>query len=121
MIRTHGLNHVSLRVADLERALRFYTEVFGVREYVREERVIQCQGPGEHDILVFELAEGRAGVTGGIDHFGFRLVDPGDIDAAAAAIEGAGGSIERKGEFSPGYPYLFARDPDGYTVEVWYE
>jgi len=121
MIRTHGLNHVSLRVADLERALRFYTEVFGVREYVREETVIQCQGPGEHDILVFELEAGRAGARGGIDHFGFRLVDPGDIDAAARAVESAGGTIQRQGEFSPGYPYLFATDPDGHTVEIWYE
>ena len=24
-------------------------------------------------------------------------------------------------EFVPGEPYLFATDPDGYEVEVWYE
>jgi hypothetical protein len=29
--------------------------------------------------------------SGGIVHFGFRLVDPGDIDAAVEAVERAGG------------------------------
>jgi hypothetical protein len=33
----------------------------------------------------------------------------------------AGGSIEDQGEFCPGEPYLFARDRDGYLVEIWYE
>lgn len=57
----------------------------------------------------------------GVRHFGFRLVDPADIDAAAAAIERAGGTITDKGEFVPGEPYVFFRDPDGCAVEVWYE
>jgi hypothetical protein len=24
-------------------------------------------------------------------------------------------------EFCPGEPYLFAKDPDGYEIEIWYE
>jgi hypothetical protein len=26
-----------------------------------------------------------------------------------------------KGEFVPGDPYIFFKDPDGYEVEIWYE
>jgi catechol 2,3-dioxygenase-like lactoylglutathione lyase family enzyme len=33
MIKTHGLSHIALAVADPERSLQFYRSVFGVREY----------------------------------------------------------------------------------------
>jgi len=33
----------------------------------------------------------------------------------------AGGKILSRGDFVPGEPYLFAADPDGYMVEIWYE
>ena len=36
MVRTHGLTHLNLVVADLGRALAFYTRVFGVKEYGHE-------------------------------------------------------------------------------------
>jgi hypothetical protein len=62
-----------------------------------------------------------AGGSGGIAHFGFRLLDPQDIDAAARAVEAAGGQVVSRGEFVPGEPYLFCRDPDGYDLEIWYE
>jgi hypothetical protein len=29
--------------------------------------------------------------------------------------------VTEQGEFVPGEPYLFARDPDGYLFEVWFE
>ena len=33
----------------------------------------------------------------------------------------AGGAVTETGDFCPGEPYLFARDPDGYTIEIWFE
>ena len=33
----------------------------------------------------------------------------------------AGGVVVDKGEFVPGSPYIFFKDPDGYVLEVWYE
>jgi hypothetical protein len=36
-------------------------------------------------------------------------------------VKEAGGTITETGEFVPGEPYLFAADPDGYTIELWYE
>ena len=119
-IRTYGLTHIALAVADVERAQRFYADVFGMIAIFSDGAFVQMQTPGARDVLVFEKAAG-GGNSGGIRHFGFRLVDPGDIDAAADAIEAAGGTITGKGEFVPGEPYVFFRDPDGYEVEVWYE
>jgi catechol 2,3-dioxygenase-like lactoylglutathione lyase family enzyme len=120
MIRTRGLTHLSLSVADPERSLAFYRTLFGVREYHRDANSIQALGPGPHDVLVFERRPSH-GQPGGIDHFGFRLDDPADAEDAARQARAAGATILRQGEFAPGQPYLYIADPDGYTIEIWYE
>ena len=121
MVRTFGLTHLALTVRDVERAFGFYESVFGLVAVFRREDCLQAHTPGARDVLVFEQGERSARVPGSITHFGFRLTDPRDIDAAAKAVTDAGGSIEEQGEFAPGEPYLFARDRDGYLVEIWYE
>ncbi len=121
MVRTHGLSHVALAVRDPERSLQFYRAVFGVKEYYRDGATIQVQGPGPHDVLAFERRPEVAGTCGGIIHFGFRLTRADDIDAAVAAVQTAGGTVDSRGEFAPGSPYAFVRDPDGYEIEIWYE
>jgi catechol 2,3-dioxygenase-like lactoylglutathione lyase family enzyme len=121
MIKTHGLSHIALCVADPERSLAFYRSVFGVREYFRDESTIQVLGPGPHDVIAFEKRPANAGAPGGIIHFGFRLIRPEDIDVAVAAIKAAGGTVLSQGLFGPGLPYAFVRDPDGYEIEIWFE
>jgi len=122
MIRTHGLTHISLRVADPDRSLRFYQTCFGVEEYYRDDTQIQAKGNGTMDIFVFErAAKARVGKRGGIDHFGFRLVDAADIDHAVNTVCAAGGKLLRRGEFAPGFPYAYVEDPDGYEIEIWFE
>ena len=121
MIKTLGLTHLALTVSDLERSFQFYHDVFGMLAVYREKKFIQAQTPGARDILVLEQGADDVGKSGGIKHFGFRLVEARDIDRAATAIEKAGGKILHRGEFCPGEPYVFFTDPDGYEVEVWYE
>ena len=117
MIRTHGLNHISLSVRDPERSLRFYERLFGVREYHRDANGIQALGPGPQDVLVFERRDSH-GVPGGIDHFGFRLVDAADAPAALLAAKEVGAKVLSHGEFAPGSPFLYIEDPDGYKIEL---
>lgn len=121
MVKTHGLTHISLAVRDPERSLAFYAAVFGVREYFRDEQQIQVQGPGPYDVIAFERSESLSGQTGGITHFGFRLIQSSDLDLAVAEAEKAGGRILRQGEFAPGFPFVYIADPDGYEVEIWFE
>ncbi len=121
MIRTYGLTHVAASVRDIERAATFYRTVFGMKEVYRGDGFVQLQTPGTRDVIVFEQGDRNTGESGGIAHFGFRLQDPLDIDAAAAAVRAAGGTVKEQGEFVPGEPYLFASDPDGYEIEIWYE
>jgi catechol 2,3-dioxygenase-like lactoylglutathione lyase family enzyme len=120
MIRTHGLSHINLEVADPEASLAFYAARFGVREYYRDAISIQVLGPGEHDVLAF-VRSAHAGERGGISHFGFRLTRPEDIADAVAHARACGATIVRSGEFAPGLPYLYVLDPDGYEIEIWYE
>jgi len=121
VIRTRGLRHISLSVSDLDRAVAFYTGAFGVEEYYRDDHSVQVKGPGPYDVIAFELDPEAAGRRAGISHFGFRLVHPDEIDAAVNECLKAGGTLLRRGAFSPGFPYAYISDPDGYEIEIWFE
>ena len=42
-------------------------------------------------------------------------------NSPGAAAERTGGRLLRRGEISPGYPFAYLADPDGYEIEIWYE
>ena len=122
MVKTYGLTHVAVAVKSIDRAATFYSAVFGCVEVYRGDGFVQLQTPGTRDVLVFEERDAKnVGKSGGIAHFGFRLQAAADIDAAAAAVTRAGGVVKEQGVFVPGEPYLFASDPDGYEIEIWFE
>ena len=121
MIRTHGLTHIALAVHDPDASVRFYAQVFGLREYGRDGSRIHVRSPEGRDVITFVREPSLAGQVGGVMHFGFRLQAPGDIDHAVQEVERAGGRILRRGEFGPGLPFVYVSDPDGYEVEIWYE
>lgn len=118
---TYGLTHLAIAVTDLQQTRRFYQTVFDMEVMYDEADFIQLTTPGTNDILVFEKNADAAGKTGGIAHLGFRLRSPEGISTIEQKILKAGGTITDKGEFVPGSPYIFFKDPDGYIVEVWYE
>jgi catechol 2,3-dioxygenase-like lactoylglutathione lyase family enzyme len=112
---------LALAVKDPSRAFAFYRRVFGMRAVYRSHDLVQAQTPGARDVLVLERSSHETGHSAGIAHFGFRLTNPAEIDAAVAVVRRAGGTVVEKGEFVPGEPYAFVRDPDGYLLEIWYE
>ena len=118
---TYGLTHFALKVRDPSTSLAFYRAILGVDPVYQSKDFIQAQTPGTRDVLVFERAKRGAGKVGGVAHFGFRLKRAADIDQARKVIAKAGGVITETGEFVPGEPYVFFKDPDGYLVEIWYE
>jgi len=120
--KTYGLTHIALAVADLKRTRIFYEKVFDMQIMYDTGSFLQMTTPGCSDILVFEKKDTiQSANTGGIAHFGFRLRSANDISEMINKIVPAGGSIIEQGEFVPGSPYVFFKDPDGYTVEIWYE
>ena len=118
---TYGLTHIALQVRDPAKSLAFYRGILGVVPVYQSKDWIQAQTPGTRDVLVFERAKRDAGKAGGVAHFGFRLKRAADIEQARKVITKAGGRITETGEFVPGEPYVFFKDPDGYLVEIWYE
>jgi len=119
---TYGLTHLAVAVTDLSRTLQFYQHIFGMEVMYRTDKMLQLTTPGNNDILVFEKRDPElVGKTGGIEHFGFRLRQPSHIEEILNRLTSEHAFIIEKGEFVPGSPYVFFKDPDGYVIEVWYE
>ena len=120
MIRTHGLTHIHLIAADLQRSLKFYCDVFGMQERFRVgPSMVFLNTPGSEDTIT--LRQGEAGDTigaGGVAHFGFRLVNKDDLESAVQTVIEAGGSLIERGEHQPGVRFAYVADPDGYVIEL---
>ena len=104
MIRTHGLTHINLLVADLDRAQAFYEAVFGLEEQFRDgPDMVFLSTPGAQDLITLQRSDDAARGPGNIDHFGFRLADKRDLDVAVEAVVAAGGRLVERGQHAPGH------------------
>ncbi len=120
-ITIQGLDHVVLRVADLERAVHFYCEVLGCREERRVESISLVQLRAGAALIDLVLAGGVPEVAGGnMDHFALRI-EPFDEGALRAHLVGHGvevGEVARRYGAEGVGPSLYIKDPDGNTVEL---
>ena len=121
------LLHTMLRVGDLERSLRFYTEVLGMRllrrrDYPEGRFTLAFVGYGEErDHTVIELTHNWDTESYMIGSgYGHIAIGVDDIQATCAAIAGAGGRITREpGPMKHGSTVIaFLEDPDGYKAEL---
>lgn len=99
--------------------MAFYTRVFGFVELFRDgpNMVFLCPPGTSHTITLNEQPD-FDGRRGGIEHFGLRLTDKANLDAAILEIEAAGGRLLERGEHAPGTPYAYVEDPDGHMIEL---
>ena len=124
-----GIDHVVLRVADAERAIRFYCDVLGCHEERRLEDIGLYQlraGAALIDIVPVESEIGRAGGAGpgaegrNLDHFALRIepFDEAALRAHLAAHGVAAGEVSKRYGAEGEGPSLYIKDPDGNTVEL---
>jgi len=120
-ITIKGLDHVVLRVADLDRAIRFYCEVLGCSEERRVESLNLVQLRAGRSLIDLIQAEGAPEVTGGnMDHFALRIepFDEAELRAHLAAHGVEAGEVARRYGAEGHGPSLYIQDPDGNTVEL---
>ena len=119
MIETEGLTHIHLFVSDLDRSLRFYCGVFGFQEMYRDgPAMVFLRPPSRPDTITLNEVPEKAGAPGGVDHFGFRLIDNANLDRAIDEVERAGGRLVERGDRAAGGAYAYVTDPDGYMIEL---
>jgi glyoxylase I family protein len=128
-IRIQGLDHVVLRVRDLEAALDFYCGALGCREERRIEALGLYQLRAGASLIDLVPVDGPLGKAGGaapgtegrnVDHLALALAD---FDEAAIREQLQKHGID-PGEVAQRYgaqgngPSMYLRDPDGNVVEL---
>lgn len=124
-----GIDHVVLRVADLDRSIAFYRDVLGchVERRVDSLGLVQLRaGASLVDLVDVESPLGRAGggavdpAAGNVDHFALslRAFDEQAIRAHLAA-HGVEASESGRRYGATGYATsVYLKDPDGNTIEL---
>ncbi len=120
------LLHTMIRVGDLDRSIKFYTEVLGMKllrrkDYPGGEFTLAFVGYGdesEHTVLELTYNWGVAAYELGTG-FGHLAVEVDDAYQACEAVKKLGGKVTREaGPMQHGTTVLaFVADPDGYQIE----
>ena len=119
--------HTMLRVGDLDRSIKFYTEVLGMQElrrndYPEGEFTLAFLGYGkESEEAVIELT-----YNWGVDKYdlgdayGHIAIEVPDVYEACEKMRASGGKIIRDaGPMNAGTIIIaFLEDPDGYQIEL---
>ena len=124
-----GLDHVVLRVRDIERALAFYRDVLGCALERSLEELGLYQLRAGSSLIDLVPVEGELGRMGGappgpdgrnVDHIALRI-EPFDPEALRTHLQAHGitmGEVARRYGAEGQGPSIYIEDPDGNTVEL---
>jgi len=120
------LLHTMIRVGDLDRSIRFYTDVLGMKVLRRKDYpdgrfTLAFVGYGdEADHTVIELTHNWDTKSYELGNgFGHLAVSVPDAAGACEAVKAKGGKVTRPaGPMKHGTTVIaFVEDPDGYKIE----
>jgi glyoxylase I family protein len=129
MITIREIDHLVLRVVDLEAMILFYCDVLGCQVDRRRDDLGLVHLRAGRSLLDLVSVDGKLGQAGGaapgiegrnVDHFCFR-VEPYDEAALRQHLESAGVTIEKTGSRYGAEgegPSLYLSDPEGNSVEL---
>ena len=129
MFHILGIDHLVLRVADLEAMLRFYCNGLGCTVERRRDEIGLVQLRAGASLIDLVPVDGKLGRAGGaapgeegrnLDHFCLRI-EPFDVAEIRSQLARHGypaGSVEQR-YGADGYgPSIYATDPEGNVVEL---
>jgi catechol 2,3-dioxygenase-like lactoylglutathione lyase family enzyme len=128
-IRIREIDHLVLRVVDLDAMLRFYVGVLGCAIERRRDDIGLVQLRAGRSMLDLVPVDGQLGRAGGaapgregrnVDHFCLR-VDPFDEAAIRAVLAAHGvqaGPLESRFGAEGEGPSIYLDDPEGNVVEL---
>ena len=129
MIHIRDIDHIVLRVVDLDAMLGFYCDVLGCTVERRQDTIGLVQLRAGHSMLDLVPVDGKLGRMGGaapgregrnLDHFCFR-VDPFDAGAIRSHLQAHGvepGPVEQRFGAEGEGPSIYVADPEGNVVEL---
>lgn len=129
MIKIREIDHLVLRVTDLESMLSFYCGLLGCTVERRQEEIGLIQLRAGSSLIDLVTVDGRLGLMGGaapgpegrnMDHFCVRL-DPFDADAIRAYLQENGiesGEVASRFGAEGEGPSIYIKDPEGNTIEL---
>lgn len=123
MFEFEGIDHVVLRVREIERMLDFYVGVLGCTSEKVQKNIGLYQlraGDGLIDLLIADTPPSQSSTDHNLDHFCLRLkhFDASEILAYLTdkGVE-AGEPVSRYGAQGQG-PSIYIEDPEGNVVEL---
>ena len=128
MVRLKELGHILVRVMDLERSKKFYAEVLGfhiLEEDPEHGGTFMALEGQSHCIDLFQVkdvgaAEGQTPGVRGLGHIAFRVASEDDLKDANASLRAHGVEILRTIDHVS-QKSIYFNDPDGNTLEIYYE
>lgn len=121
-IATQGLRHLALNVSDVSASLAFYTTLFGMRVVWQPDPDTVYLSSGCDNLALHRVSAGELQGGQHLDHFGFLVPRPEDVDQAAEILASqkipivAAPRTHRDGSRS-----LYCKDPDGNVIQILYE
>jgi glyoxylase I family protein len=129
MFRLVGLDHLVLRIVDLQRMLHFYCDALGCTVEKRQDNLGLIQLRAGNALIDLVPIDGKLGRAGGappgkegrnLDHFCLR-VEPFDEAAIREQLARQGytaGPVEQRFGAEGDGPSLYLTDPEGNVVEL---
>jgi len=129
MIKIREIDHIVLRVIDLEKMIRFYTEVLGCTIERRQDEIGLIQLRAGRSLLDLVPIDSPLGKMGGaapdpqrrnLDHFCVRVepFNEAEIMRHLTACKVEAGEVQSRYGAEGEGPSIYIADPEGNTVEL---